>query len=44
MNLNHKIENSKRKEHVYKLGDKIPLSEGTENKYEAVYQEPLIFL
>ena len=44
INLNNKSENSKRKEHVYQVGDKVLLSRGTENKYEAPYQGPFNIL
>jgi hypothetical protein len=44
MNLNNKSENSKCKEYVYKIGDKVLLSRGTENKYEASYQGPFPIL
>ena len=42
INLNNERENSKRKEHVFHVGDKVLLSRGTENKYEAPYQGPYI--
>jgi len=44
IDLNNKRENSKRKEHVYKIGDKVLLNRGTENKYEAPYQGPFNIL
>ena len=44
INLNNKRENSKRKEHVYQVGDKVLLSRGTENKHEAPYQGPFDIL
>ena len=44
INLNNKRENSKCKEHVYQVGDKVLLSRGTENKYEAPYHLPFDIL
>ena len=44
INLNNKRENSKRKEHVYQVGDKVLLNRGTENMYEAPYQGPFDIL
>jgi transposase InsO family protein len=40
INLNNQRENSKRVQHVYKVGDKVLLNRGTENKYESPYQGP----
>jgi hypothetical protein len=40
IDLNYKRENSKRVQHVYKVGDKGLLNRGTENKYESPYQGP----
>jgi hypothetical protein len=34
IDLNNKRENSKRQQHVYRVGDKVLLNRGTENKYE----------
>jgi hypothetical protein len=44
INLNNQRENAKRKEHVYRVGDKVLLSRGTENKYEAPYQGPFTIM
>ena len=44
INLNNERENSKRKEHVYHVGDKVLLNRGTENKYEAPYQGPFTIM
>ena len=44
IDLNNKRENSKYKEHVYKIGDKVLLNRGTESKYEALYQGPFNIL
>ena len=44
INLNNIRENSKHKEHVYQVVDKVLLSRGTENKYEAPYQGPFDIL
>ena len=40
INKNNERENSKRKAHTYKEGDKVLLKRGTENKYEAPYKGP----
>jgi hypothetical protein len=39
--LNNKRETSKRQQHVYRVGDKVLLNRGTENKYESPYIGPL---
>ncbi len=41
IDLNNKRENSKRQQHVYRVGDKVLLNRGTENKYESPYIGPL---
>ena len=41
INLNNKRENAKRQQHVYRVGDKVLLNRGTENKYESPYLGPL---
>ena len=40
INENNKRENSKRKPHTYRVGDKVLLRKGTENKYESPYSGP----
>jgi hypothetical protein len=40
INKNNKRENAGRIEHEYKIGDKILLKRGTENKLESPYQGP----
>jgi hypothetical protein len=35
---------SKRQQHVYRVGDKVLLNRGTENKYESLYIKPLDIL
>jgi transposase InsO family protein len=40
INQNNKRENATRKEHTYKVQDKVLLRRGTENKYESPYQGP----
>ena len=37
---NNKRENAKRKEHVYRVGDKVLLSKGNEFKYETPFSGP----
>jgi transposase InsO family protein len=41
---NNKAENAKRIPHQYKVGDKVLLKRGTENKYETPYQGPYTIL
>jgi hypothetical protein len=41
IDLNNKRENSKRQQHVYRVGDKVLLNRGTENKDESPYIRPL---
>ena len=41
IDLNNKRDNSKRQQHVYRVGDKVLLNRGTENKYESLYIGPL---
>jgi len=40
INKNNQRENAKRKEHVYKVGDKVLLARGTEFKYESPFSGP----
>ena len=40
INKNNQRENSKRKIHEYKIGDKVLLHRGNENKYESPYAGP----
>ena len=44
INKNNERENSKRQAHTYKVGDKVLLKRGTENKYEAPYKGPYTIL
>ena len=41
IDLNNKRENFKGQQHVYRVGDKVLLNRGTENKYESPYIGPL---
>jgi len=41
---NNKAENAKRIPHQYKVGDKVLLKRGTENKYETPYKGPYTIL
>jgi hypothetical protein len=43
-NSRNEKENSKSKEYVYKLGDKVLLSKGTEDMYETHHQGPFAIL
>ena len=40
INKNNERENSKRKEHTYKVGDQVLLAKGTEFKYESPFSGP----
>ena len=40
INKNNQRENAKRKEHVYRVGDKVLLSKGNEFKYETPFSGP----
>jgi hypothetical protein len=37
IDLNNKRENSKRQQHVYRVGDKVLLNRGAEKKYEPLF-------
>ena len=41
---NNERENSMREDHVYRVGDKVLLKRGTENKYESPHQGPFTIL
>ena len=40
INKNNEAENAKRIPHTYRVGDKVLIKRGTENKYEAPYKGP----
>ena len=44
IDLNNERENSKRIPHEYRVGDKVLLRRGTENKYESPYSGPFTIL
>jgi hypothetical protein len=37
---NNEAENAKRIPHTYNIGDRVLIRRGTENKYEAPYEDP----
>jgi hypothetical protein len=44
IDLNNKRENSKCQQHLYRVGDKVLLNRGTENKYESPHIGPLVIM
>jgi hypothetical protein len=44
INKNNKRDNASRISHVYNIGDKVLITRGTENKYEAPYKGPFQIL
>jgi hypothetical protein len=44
INLNNKKEKAKRVQHVYQVGDKVPLHRGTKKKYESSYNDPFVLM
>jgi hypothetical protein len=44
INLNIRKENSKRVQHVYRVGEKVLLHKGTEKKYESPYHGPFLIM